>query len=692
LSEQLADARAELSHFHRIVHAAPIGIVTYGPAREVQFVNQRVLDFTGAVDAAELEVMTPEIIHPDDRELMESMARNASRGHLSEFRIRVRPSGRDESHIEGILLPMRDGDAYNLVTLFRDVTGQIRQQEAIARFKAIADLTTDIVGIADLEGNVLYLNPAGQNFLGATGEPKNLHQLFEYVPREYHRRLVKDAFETIMRGEVWSGELELIRGSDLARCPMSAVVVGVTDDNGNVIGVACTYRDLTERKRFEAELAHAAAHDPLTGLANRQELFTALEKSLASHAPTAVLFFDLDDFKVVNDSLGHAIGDEVLCSLAVRIREGARGTDVVGRLGGDEFLIICRGVSRAHDAMTIASKILALVREPIQIGQRQHFFTGSIGIALSGQADTTAAMLVQDADIAMYRAKRAGRRQAVLFDQSMRVEAIDRLELDRELREAIERDEFELYFQPIIDTTRPSIEHFEALVRWNHPRHGRLDPAQFLPMVEQIGLMNTLGQCVLTSACRAASAMRLIAPGARVGVNVHPQQLRSRGFVDNVTRNVAAARITGEALAIEMTELAVMTEVDQIREVLEELQSIGISIAIDDFGTGYSNLGLLRRLPVDYLKIDRSFISGLGTEPGDTQVVRMILGLAHELRIQAVAEGVENSMQAAELERLGCHVAQGYLYSHPLKFDDAIALLRAQQVNPPSSVKMVPVM
>jgi EAL domain-containing protein (putative c-di-GMP-specific phosphodiesterase class I) len=173
---------------------------------------------------------------------------------------------------------------------------------------------------------------------------------------------------------------------------------------------------------------------------------------------------------------------------------------------------------------------------------------------------------------------------------------------------------------------------------------------------------------------------------------VHPQQLRNQAFVDSVTRSVAAARITGEAIAIEMTELAVMTEVDQIREVLSELQSIGIAIAIDDFGTGYSNLGLLRRLPVDYLKIDRSFITGLGTEPGDTQVVRMILGLAHELRIQAVAEGVENSSQAAELERLGCHIAQGYLYSHPLTFDDTIALLRNQQVRPPSSVKMVPVM
>jgi len=675
-----------------IVNEAPVGIVAYNTNGEMQYVNQRVLDFTGAADGPTLHAMADSIIHPDDRATLGGLVRHAGQGQLSEFRVRVNLPGRPLSHVGGSLLPLRrDGHVQGVVIIFRDITSEVLQEAEIVRFKAIAELTSDIVGITDLEGTVLFLNPAGREFLGSKGNPSHLTQLFEYIPREYHRLLLKDAYEAVMRGEVWSGDIELLRSSDLVRHPMSAVVIGIADDSGAIIGLACTYRDLTERKRFEAELAWAAAHDPLTGLANRQELFTALESSLASHAPTAVLFFDLDDFKVVNDSLGHAVGDDVLRSLAVRIREGARGTDVVGRLGGDEFLVICRGVSRAHDAMNIANKILARVGEPMQIGQRLHHFTGSIGVALSGQPGATASSLVQEADIAMYRAKRAGRRQAMLFDPAMRVEAVDRLELDRELREAVERDEFELYFQPIIDTNRPIIDRFEALIRWNHPTHGVLDAGQFLPLVEEIGLMTSIGLWVFNSACRAVAAMRLTAPDARVGVNVHPQQLRSRGFVDSVTRAIAAARITGEALAVELTEHAVMNDVEQIREVLGELQSIGVSIAIDDFGTGYSNLGLLRRLPVDDLKIDRSFITGLGVDPGDTQVVRMILGLAQELRIQAVAEGVENSAQAAELSRLGCHIAQGYLYSHPLRFDDAIAMLRNQQVKPPSSVRMVPV-
>jgi EAL domain-containing protein (putative c-di-GMP-specific phosphodiesterase class I) len=339
---------------------------------------------------------------------------------------------------------------------------------------------------------------------------------------------------------------------------------------------------------------------------------------------------------------------------------------------------------------------------PITVDARSLVVTGSIGIAMSDRRETTAAELVQEADTAMYRAKRAGRRQVMVFDDSMRVEAVDRLELHRELRLALERDEFVLHFQPLVYFGSDVVQNFEALIRWRHPRHGLLGPMEFLPLVEQVGLTGAVGRWVFDSACRAAAAMRVCEPDVCVGVNVHPDQIRQPGFVESVLHSMHVAGIPGTALAIEITEHAVMVDVDQTRAVLEELRALGIAVAIDDFGTGFSNLDLLRRLPVDFLKIDQSFVAGLGVEPGDMQLVRMILALAEELGITTIAEGVETELQAAELQRLGCKIAQGYLYSRPLTFEDAMARLRTQrdvvqpdqpqQARPPSTLTIEPVM
>ena len=694
LTDELAQARAAVSRLEQIFHDAPIGVASFGPTGQVEFVNQRVLDATGFTGAAELQAKWATIVHPDDQDELDDAVAHLRNGRLGEFHLRLRPAPDQSVHVQGSFVPtFHEGRSNGAVALFRDVTHEHRQDEVVSRFKAIAEATTDIVGITTLDGTVVYLNPAGQRFLGVANEdPPHLARLFEHIPREYHGALLRDAYQAVMRGEVWQGDIALVRAGDLARLPMSAVVVGVRNDADEVVALAATYRDLSERHELEARLAHAAAHDSLTGLANRKELFSTLETSLASGAPTAVLFFDLDDFKVVNDSLGHAVGDLVLSRLADRIRAGARGTDVVGRLGGDEFLVICRGVSRPHEATKIAENILASVRQPMEIGERQHFVTGSIGIALSGRAGSSAATLIQEADIAMYCAKRAGRRQSMLFDDSMVVDAVDRLEQERELRVALEHDEFEVYFQPIVHFDSKIIRNFEALIRWNHPRRGLLSAAEFLSIVEQVGLTSAVGLWVFAAATRAVAAMRLIEPQTCVGVNVHPDQIRQAGFVDGVTRCMLAARITGEALLIEITEHVVMVDVDQTRRVLEELQAIGVSVAIDDFGTGYSNLDLLRRLPVDYLKIDRSFVAGLGVEPGDSQLVRMIIGLSNELGIKVIAEGVETALQESELARLGCKIGQGYLYARPMSFDDAIDLLRNQQARPPSSVSTVPVM
>jgi len=692
LQRQLIASQNSVARLQRILDHVPIGIVEYGADDEIRFINERVLDMTGARDGRGFGEMRRMIIHPDDLEQHLRRRDAAMRGTMTHFRIRAKNALGAWVHVDGTFMPtFREGVLDSLVTIFRDVDFQVEQNRAILRFRAIAEVTPDIVGISDLLGGILYINQAGRKFLGRDADRLRLVDDFlEYVPVEYHQALRNDAMSAALNGEAWEGDVELIRTTDFARIPMSAVIVGVPGPDGELAGLAVTFRDLSDRKQMEAELAHAAAHDSLTGLANRQELFTSLETSLASGAPTAVLFFDLDNFKAINDSLGHPAGDVVLRRLAERIRQGARGSDVIGRLGGDEFLVISRGVSRQHDAVAIAESILASVSTAIEIDGRQHYVTGSIGISMSAGRATSAAAMIQEADIAMYRAKRDGRRHVMLFDDSMRVEAIGRMELERDLRIAVEQDQFELYLQPLVYFGRDQIQNFEALIRWNHPRHGLLLPGEFLPAVEQSGLANQVGEWAFTRAAHLAAQLRRIEPGVCIGVNVDPDQLLRTDFVASVISAMDAAGLAGDALAIEITEHAVMIDVDQSRRVLEELRSIGVSVAIDDFGTGYSNLDLLRRLPVDYLKIDRSFIAGLGTEQGDTQLVRMVLGLSQELGIEVIAEGVETVLQANELRRLGCRIAQGYLYSRPVQLADAEEMLR-QQARPPSSDRIVPV-
>lgn len=432
LTQELADAHAAVEGLRQIVDAVPVGIVKYGVAGRVDLVNRRVVDWTGLHDPDDFARRSASIVHPDDLDHRNSALELARSGSMARFRIRVRNVDGDWIHVDGSFMPVPSHDVSDLdgssqtpqvdsiFAIFRDVTNEIEQNEVMLRFRAIAEVTTDIVGIVDLDGRVLYLNPAGRAFLGPRSlDVAHLSEFFEYVPAEYHRLLIGEALSAVMDGDVWQGDLELVRASDLARVPMSAVVVGIRDSAGGITGLAVTYRDVSDRQELEAALVHAATHDPLTGLANRAELFRSLQTSLDSGAPTAVLFFDLDNFKVVNDGLGHHAGDDVLQALAKRIRQGARGADVVGRLGGDEFLIICRGVSLSHEAWAIAEEILTVATMAMDIDGRRHLVTGSIGISLSGSRETTAATLIQEADIAMYRAKRAGGQQAMLFDDSM---------------------------------------------------------------------------------------------------------------------------------------------------------------------------------------------------------------------------------------------------------------------------------
>ena len=425
------------------------------------------------------------------------------------------------------------------------------------------------------------------------------------------------------------------------------------------------------RRAFD-DAMHQATHDPLTGLPNRSlvldRLDQALGRSQRSGGRVTVLFADLDRFKVVNDSFGHSVGDGVLLSIADRLRQAVRPHDTVGRLAGDEFIIICEELTD-REALHVAERIADAVAQPILLDGRETVITASIGIA-HAEPDTRAEDMLRDSDVAMYRAKERGRARIELFDADMRRRMMDRLEMERSLRTAIGAGDLRLVYQPIVAFGGWEVMAAEALVRWEHPERGVVEPAEFIPLAEESGLILPLGRWVLTEACRQLAVWRAAGrPKLRVTVNLSARQFSDPDLIAVVAEALARAQLPPDALWLEITESVLMEEVKVTSDTLIALKRLGVHLAIDDFGTGYSSLSYLKRFPVDLLKIDRSFINGLGTDPEDGAIVLAIVSLAQALRLEVVAEGVEHFHQLEALHRLGCDAVQGFLLAPPRPAD-----------------------
>ena len=421
------------------------------------------------------------------------------------------------------------------------------------------------------------------------------------------------------------------------------------------------------RRAFD-DAMHQATHDPLTGLPNRSLVLDRLDQALARSHRTGgrvtVLFADLDRFKVVNDSFGHTVGDGVLLSISERLRAAVRPHDTVGRLAGDEFIIVCEAITD-REALDVAERVADAVARPIVLGGRETVITASIGIA-HAETGTGAEDMLRDSDVAMYRAKERGRSRIELFDADMRRRMMDRLEMERSLRTAIGAGELRLDYQPIVAFDGWEVIAAEALVRWDHPERGTVEPAEFIPLAEESGLILPLGRWVLGEACRQVADWRAAGrPNLRVTVNLSARQFADPDLIDAVAEALARAQLPPDALWLEITESVLMEEVKATADTLLALKRLGVHLAVDDFGTGYSSLSYLKRFPVDMLKIDRSFIDGLGTDPEDGAIVLAIVSLAQALRLGVVAEGVEYFHQLEVLHRLGCDAVQGFLLARP---------------------------
>jgi len=461
------------------------------------------------------------------------------------------------------------------------------------------------------------------------------------------------------------------------------------DDDGAVQGWVMQILDLTKRKQVEQELEHNAHHDPLTDLPNRTQLATRLQEALdrgaADGSGVAVIFVDLDNFKVINDSLGHEAGDRLLRNVSERLRRVLRPEDLLARFGGDELAVCIERVDDAERALRVADRMATALRAPFVLDGEQRFVTASFGIAIAGphEPERSPEALLRDADAAMYRAKERGKARAEVFDTTMRRRAVERLELESGLRDALARGQLSVVYQPEVSLESGRIVAVEALLRWEHPAHGPISPARFIPIAEQSGLIVPIGAWVLREACRQAARWNAQqgGDGVVVAVNLSPRQLGATDLAATVRGALDGASLPPDRLCLEITESAVMADPDAAIESLHMLKGLGVKLAIDDFGVGYSSLSHLRELlPVDVLKIDRSFVDGLVLRGEDRAIVTAIVELARSLGVDAVAEGVESGEQAAVLRQIRCHVAQGFHFARPQTPADVAHLLDVAQL------------
>ncbi len=579
--------------------------------------------------------------------------------------------------------PDINGIAVNL----RDVAERVTAERERQRLTDIFSLTSDLVGIARAEGGLVYLNDSARRFfgLGADVDLATIDfDLAGWMAGHNGDRLIAEVMPAIERTGIWSGEVELAR-ADGTLVPMLGQLIGHRDDTGSFEYFSGVLRDIDERKSFERRLEHEATHDPLTGLPNRTLLLDRLENALARarrrHSVVAVLFCDLDHFKVVNDSMGHSYGDIVLREVAQRLAGELRPGDTVARFGGDEFVILCEDIDSPADAVVIAKRADHAMSRAFALDGRDVYVGVSVGIAVATGGAGQAAdpeMLIRDADAAMYRAKARGRGRYQVFEPGIGEQALDRFDLENALRRAVHEGELDVHYQPIVEIHTRAIVGVEALVRWDHPERGRLLPDEFISLAEETGIVLALGEWVLGQACRQMRLWDELLDGRAPGmlaVNLSARQLGHPELIGQVERALAESLLAPERLHLEITESVLMDDVESSASILRSLKALGVNMAVDDFGTGYSSLSYLRRFPVDSLKVDASFVDGLGSEPEDSAIVAAIVNLAHTLGLHAVGEGVETEQQMDELRALGCDLAQGFFLARPMPADDLTTIL-----------------
>ncbi|NEO84921.1 MAG: EAL domain-containing protein [Spirulina sp. SIO3F2] len=554
-----------------------------------------------------------------------------------------------------------------------------------ARYRQLVENLNEIVFEIDHQGHLTFLNRVWTNTLGYelnTVLTRPLHDFLHPEEQDNGKCLIRQILDTKI--SIKEEFRFLHQSGHLVWLEVSARPNG----KGGASGVLM---DISDRKRATAQLQYLAYHDTLTGLPNRLAFVEHLEQAIANlqcnpHQHFAVLFLDLDGFKLVNDTLGHLAGDRLLIEVAQRLQKCLSPQDVLSRFGGDEFNILLRTVTTTLAATQLAKQIHDALTQSFELEENKVFISTSIGIVLSHQTAPVSEHLLQNADIALYNAKAIGKANSAIFDCDMHTKVVERLQLEHDLRHGLERDEFEIYYQPIFGVStpigNPTIKGFEALLRWHHPTRGLLSPERFIPIAEETGFIVELGFWVLHQACSQAQKWQEQCPpktSIQLNVNLSSRQFLQPDLLRKIDEILQGTGLERQCLTLEITESTIMNDTEATRFRIKQLKSSGISLSIDDFGTGYSSLSYLHRFPINTLKIDRSFVQNLNRKSENTEIIEAIIVLAHKLGMDVVAEGVENPIQLKQLNALGCQQFQGYFFSRPLTASQVKKVLAEHQ-------------
>ena len=671
------------SNFRALTENSNIGILVNHRGKHV-FANNRLLDMLGYTADEIYTTGVKELVHPQeyDKVMARFQERMAGDPVPSTYEtVFLTKTGQAVPVELTAAMTIWQGEPAGLAML-QDIRERLHSESQMRKQSSALEQTADTVMITDREGVIEYVNPGFEKSTGYGRDEVVGHKPSLLKSGKQAAGFYKKLWNTILAGKVFN-EVFINRRKDGSLFYEEKTITPLKDGTGAITNFVATGKDVTERMQTQERLQHMAQHDALTELPNRVLLMDRLKQALARahwhERLVAVLFIDIDRFKTINDTLGHDAGDRLLQALSERLSASVREGDTVARFGGDEFVILLDDVGLDKDIVAIAQKVLETLAPPFDIDSQSLYVTASIGISLYPNDGEDSGTLLRNADIAMYRAKDLGKNTYQFYSADMSARAFERLTLESSLRHAIERQEFRLYYQPQIDNASGAILGVEALLRWQHPDFGLVPPAEFVPLLEETGLIVTVGEWVFNSACQQLCAWHAAGwPTLRMAVNLSPRQFQSTGLALMVERGLDAVGCDPEFIELEITENLLLRHDATTLETLDALRALGVRLAIDDFGTGYSSLSYLRRYSIDTLKVDRSFVHDVPGDADDCALASAIIVLAQSLYLDVIAEGVETEAQREFLQERGCQVMQGNLFSRPLPADELTALLGKQ--------------